>query len=431
MHLKKIGTLFTMAREYSSLDTLAHQLTYNAKAREERFNQLSLEERSAVFNILSPHVRQEVLAFLSDRDAVDLLDHLDPHRVHHILERMEDTRRRHRIIKQLKRDTYAKVEQFLQFHPQASVSLFHLNYVLLRSDMTVGDTAEVIEKHLHRTGKIPCVLVTENGKLMGETSLSTLVREKNTDRLDEYVRPVLSISYTAQRKDIIHFFQSNRHKKVVVLDTDGSVLGVVYSDDVIELIGVAPAAALYDFAGVSKSERIFDSVQSKVRHRYKWLIINLGTAFLAAAVVGLFENTLSQLVVLAIYMPIVAGMGGNAATQTLAVIVRGITLGEVTIRNSVPAIINEVLAGLANGVITGFIVALVATFWNGDPLLGLVLAVAMIVNLIIAGFFGALIPLIMKALGKDPATSATIFITTATDVFGFFAFLGLATILLL
>ena len=130
-------------------------------------------------------------------------------------------------------------------------------------------------------------------------------------------------------------------------------------------------------------------------------------------------------------MPIVAGMGGNAAAQALAVTVRGITLGEISLQNSTPAVINEVISGVANGAITGVILAVVATIWNGDPMLGFVLGIAMIVNLIIAGFFGAIVPLIMQAAGKDPATSATIFTTTATDVFGFFAFLGLASVMLL
>jgi magnesium transporter len=180
-----------------------------------------------------------------------------------------------------------------------------------------------------------------------------------------------------------------------------------------------------------ESEGVKDGVWSKVRHRYKWLIINLGTGFLAAAVVGLFENTLNEIVLLAIYMPIIAGMGGNAATQTLAVMVRGIAVGEVKLANSLTPILNEAGAGLVNGVINGLLVAVIAMFWNQNPLLGFVLGIAMVFNLVIAGFFGAFVPLVMKEFGKDPATSATIFITTATDVFGFFVFLGLATIILL
>jgi magnesium transporter len=130
-------------------------------------------------------------------------------------------------------------------------------------------------------------------------------------------------------------------------------------------------------------------------------------------------------------MPIVAGMGGNAATQTLAVIVRGITVGEVNLKNGFKPIMNEVGAGFINGIINGVLVAIVAVLWNHNPALGFVIGIAMVCNLVIAGFFGAFIPLFMKAIGKDPATSATIFITTATDVFGFFVFLGLATLILL
>lgn len=216
-----------------------------------------------------------------------------------------------------------------------------------------------------------------------------------------------------------------------MLDHDTSVLGIIYADTVKPLFDKLPAESLYDFAGVSDSEGVRDSMWSKVSHRYQWLIINLATGFLAASVVSLFENTLSQLVLLAIYMPIIAGMGGNAATQTLAVMVRGIAVGEVDLKSSVKPILNEVGAGLINGLINGVLVAIVATLWNHSPLLGLVLGVAMVCNLVIAGFFGAFIPLLMKAFGKDPATSATILITTATDVFGFFIFLGLATIILL
>jgi magnesium transporter len=195
------------------------------------------------------------------------------------------------------------------------------------------------------------------------------------------------------------------------------------------LLGSHPAS-LYNFAGVSENERVFDSISTKVKHRYKWLILNLCTAFLAASVVGLFEKTLTQMVILAMYMPIVSGMGGNAATQTLAVMVRGITMGEISLKNAYPAILKEVGTGFINGAINGVIVYIVASFWHGNSMLGFVVGVAMVFNLVIAGLFGALVPLVMKFFGKDPATSATIFITTATDVCGFFAFLGLATLVL-
>lgn len=167
-----------------------------------------------------------------------------------------------------------------------------------------------------------------------------------------------------------------------------------------------------------------------VKFRYKWLIINLATAFLAAFTVGQFESVISKYVLLAVYMPIVAGMGGNAATQTLAVLVRGITLKQISLATAFRTLRNEVKAGLANGLINGFLVAFVVLAKDHNWKIALILAMAMVINLVVAAIFGTLVPLIMSRLKKDPASSATIFITTATDVLGFLVFLGLATIIL-
>ena len=183
-----------------------------------------------------------------------------------------------------------------------------------------------------------------------------------------------------------------------MLDHDESVLGIIHSRDIIGLLDKHAMRDLYGFAGVDKEESALDSMFTKVRYRYKWLIINLGTAFLAAAVVGLFEPTIAQVTLLAVYMPIVAGMGGNAGTQTLAVAIRGLVMKEVSLKTSRGLILNEMGAGAVNGLINGVIVALIATVFNKSPIFGLVIGIAMIINLITAGFFGAIVPLIMKTL---------------------------------
>lgn len=414
-----------------SQEQLVHDITYHPKSRMGRFRALPLSERSAVFNALSPRVRQEILEKLHLGEAVELLDHLDLQRAHYIISRMKNERKRKYITTRLKNDLHAKIEHFTNFHPQASGALVHLNYILLPNTTTIDETASAIEVHLHNTGKIPEVLVSKDGEIVGEAPLGTLVREKNSNTLAKYISPLKTVHYTASHQDAISVLTEEPHKKVALLDNDGSVLGIIYSDDVIDLLGESPAASLYSFAGVIESERPFDSTWSKVRHRYKWLILNLATAFLAAGVVAFFEDTIAQVVLLAIYMPIISGMGGNAATQTLAVMVRGIAVGEISLRNSKPAIIREVLAGLINGVITGVIVAFIALFLGHTPLLGVVVGLAVIAGLVVAGLAGTVIPLFLKYIGKDPATSATIFITTATDVLGFLALLGLATLILL
>lgn len=414
-----------------SLSVNARRLTYHPDARLDFFRNLSVSEQSVAFQELSAHIQQLILRQLHNEEIVEMLDSMDMWQVEHVLSRITNVKRRQEIVYRLKSEIKDKVDYFLKFHPQATMSLINFNYLFLPAANTIAEAADIIDEHYEETGKYPEILVHEKGRLLGEVPFATLVREKNSFNLKRFVLPLTTISYSAEVSEIVKLTSGSRSKKVIMLDHDESVLGIIYADELKPLLAQLPAESLYDFAGVAGSEGVSDSVMSKVSHRYKWLIINLATAFLAASVVSLFRDTLDKLVLLAIYMPIIAGMGGNTATQTLAVMVRGIAVGEVKLRNSLKPIMNEVGSGFINGVINGVLVAIVATLWNGNPMLGLVLGVAMVCNLVIAGFFGAFVPLIMKEFGKDPATSATIFITTATDVFGFFVFLGLATIILL
>lgn len=416
---------------HQSMGNTARSLTYRPDERMILFRGLSVPEQSAAFLELSSHLQQVILRELNIQEIVDLLDNMDMLQVERVLSRIPNVRYRRRVIEKLKTDIREKVDHFLRFHPQATLSLINFNYLYLPSKLTIGEAANIIDEHYQETGKYPEILVQEKGQLLGEAPFAVLVRERNSLPLKRFVLPLKTVSYQADVSQVIDILTSSKSKKIVVLDKDDSVLGIIYAESVRPLFEKLPAESLYDFAGVMESEGVQDSVWSKVKHRYKWLIINLGTGFLAAGVVSFYENTLSQLVLLAIYMPIIAGMGGNAATQTLAVMVRGIAVGEVRLANSFKPIMTEVGAGLVNGLINGILVAIIATLWNQSPMLGLVLGIAMVCNLVIAGFFGAFVPLLMKSLGKDPATSATIFITTATDVFGFFIFLGLATLILL
>jgi magnesium transporter len=217
---------------------------------------------------------------------------------------------------------------------------------------------------------------------------------------------------------------------VPVVDEENKLVGVITVDDVIDVIKDEATEDIMRLAGVAGDERVFTPASESLRKRLPWLGVNLATAFLAAAVVGLFQGTIAQITVLAVFMPIVAGMGGNAATQTLTVIVRGIALGELTWANSRKALLKEGLVGLGNGVTLGLVAALVAYFTKGDAVLGLLLCAAMIINMFVAATAGTLIPLGLRAISVDPALASSVFITTMTDVFGFASFLGLATVFL-
>jgi magnesium transporter len=216
---------------------------------------------------------------------------------------------------------------------------------------------------------------------------------------------------------------------IPVVDEENKLVGIITVDDVIDVIKDEATEDIYRLAGGAGGGHAFSPAGVSLRKRLPWLGVNLGTAFLATSVVALFEGTIEKVAALAIFMPIVAGMGGNAATQTLTVVVRGIALGELSWTNSRKALMKEAIVGLGNGIALGVAAALIAWAWRGSPVLGVVLGVAMIVNMFVAATAGTLIPLGLRAANVDPALASSVFITTLTDIFGFFAYLGLATVL--
>lgn len=406
-------------------------LTYRPQERMEILRSMTIPERSAIFEKLSPYVQQSILEQLRVSEIVDMLDHLDMQQAQHILARISNTKRREKIVQRLKGDVKEKLDYFLRFHPKATLSLINFNYLFLSSSSTIKEAADIIGEHYEETARYPEVLVHENGQLIGEIALSSIVKERNSSQLKRYVLPVRTITYQAEVNEIVDAIVGTHVKKMIVLDHDTSVLGVIYADAARQLLGKLPAESLYEYAGVDDSERPFDSVARKVNNRYRWLILNLATCFLAGSVILAFQDTLDTLTILSVYIPIVAGMAGNAATQSFAIMVRGLTLGTISLEKAGPAIWKEFWAGVINGVIIGSIVALVSALWNGEPMLGLVVALALVGAHIIAAIAGSIIPLLMKHFGKDPAAASTIFITTATDVGGLLLLFGLATLILL
>lgn len=412
-------------------ETLLKTLTYNPEIRLQTLRNLSIAERSAAFSELSPYVQQGVLKQLKVREIVDIVDHMDLQESKRVLSQIKEPKRREAVVQRLKGEVKEKMEYFLRFHPKATLSLINFNYLFISADKKVGAAAELIEEHYIETGRYPEILIHQDGVVLGEVPFSSLVKERNTSQVGKFAVPLPTITYRAEVEEIIGVLTSTQSRKVVVLDHDESVLGIVYGDAVKTLFGDLPAESLYDFAGVDDSERPFDSVARKVNNRYRWLILNLATSFLAGFVILAFQDTLDALTLLSIYIPIIAGMGGNAATQTFAVMVRGLTLGTISLQTAWPAVVKEGLAGVINGVIVGAVVTLVSLVWNGGLGLGLVVGSALIGVHFAAALAGTIIPLLMKHLGKDPAATSTIFITTITDTLGLLFLLGLATVLLL
>ncbi|WP_336327652.1 magnesium transporter [Halovenus sp. HT40] len=398
----------------------------NSPEPAEEFDRLSRERKRDLFFRFPQSLQQSLVAEMNTDQLQSFVRRLDPDELTDVLALAPEDRRE-QVLRQLDQTRREKVEYLLGFEAESAAGLMRLNYITIDIERGLDTVAERVRKHEAKTGEVPTILVTDNGDLAGQLPGQVLAMAdgKPVD-LAEHIRAIPSVPYNAPDTTVADVFRDNPESAVVVLDEDGAIIGVIYAQDLLRVVEEEATGALYEFTGVKEEESILDGPFTKVKYRYRWLIINLGTAFLAAGMVGFFEDTIAAFTLLAVYMPVVAGMGGNAGTQSMAVTVRGIALDQITLATGGRAIINEAIAGAANGFITGVLVAVIASVFNQSPLLGLVLGVSMVLNLIIAGFFGTIIPLALDKIGKDPATSATIFITTMTDVLGFFIFLGLA-----
>jgi magnesium transporter len=321
------------------------------------------------------------------------------------------------------------VENLLEYDDKTAGRIMNPNVFALREDLTVGEA--ITEMQIHRDVEMVFYLyvVDERRHLVGVVSLRRLLLVSPETPLKRIMTSdLITARVDTYQEEVARQVAAYNLLAIPVVDEENKLVGIITVDDVIDVIKEEATEDINRLAGVAGDERAFTPAMESLRKRLPWLGVNLVTAFLAAAVVALFEGTIDLFPVLAIFMPIVAGMGGNAGTQTLTVVVRGIALGELTWSNSRKALLKEVAVGLGNGVALGIVAALVVWATRGNPVLGVVLGLAMIINMFVAAAAGTLVPLGLRAANVDPALASSVFITTMTDVFGFFSFLGLATI---
>ncbi len=321
------------------------------------------------------------------------------------------------------------VENLLEYDEQTAGRIMNPHVFALNEDMTVGEAITELQTNRDVEMVFYLYVVDERRHLVGVVSLRRLLLVSPETPLKRIMTTdLMSARVDMDQEEVARIVASYNLLAIPVVDEESKLVGVITVDDVIDVIKDEATEDIYRLAGVAGDERAFTPAGESLRKRLPWLGINLGTAFMASLVVALFEDTISQITALAVFMPIVAGMGGNAATQTLTVIVRGIALGELTWGNSRKALLKEAAVGVGNGVVLGLVAALVVWVTRGNPVLGLVLGAAMVINMFVAATAGTLVPLGLRAANVDPALASSVFITTLTDVFGFFSFLGLATV---
>jgi magnesium transporter len=406
---------------------------------------LSPGEFRSLLNVLVTTGRAgRTLRELPDALLADLLAQLDDGRVELIITRLppddacrllslmpED--RRGAIVERVPSERRAELDRVLRYAPGTAGALMTTRVLALKE----GATADSTINEMRRLGDAIeeasyLYVVDDGGRLRGIVPLRRLLAAPPDQVLGELMmEDPVSVSAHADQEEVAQLVSKYNLLAIPVLDEgDGRLLGVITVDDVIDVIHEEATEDMYHMAGLSEDERVFSPFARSVGKRAPWMVVNLATAFVAASVVGVFQQSIASLVVLAVFMPVVAGMGGNMGTQTLTVITRGLALGELQFSSAVRAVAKQFGVGMTVGALAGLLAGAVAYVWLGNTMLGLVLFVAMIANMALAGLVGAVIPLALKALGQDPALGSGVIVTTFTDIFGFLFFLGLATALM-
>src|SRR6266540_573926 len=321
------------------------------------------------------------------------------------------------------------VENLLEYDEQTAGRIMNPHVFALSEDMTVGEAITELQNNRDVEMVFYLYVVDERNHLVGVVSLRRLLLVSPETPLKRIMTAdLISARVDTDQEEVARQVASYNLLAIPVVDEENKLVGVITVDDIIDVIKDEATEDIYRLAGVAGDEHVFTPAPESLRKRLPWLGVNLATAFLAAGVVGIFTGTIDALPILAVFMPIVAGMGGNAGTQTLTVIVRGIALGELTWANSRKALLKEAAVGVGNGLACGIIGALIVWVWKGDLVLGLILCAAMVINMFVAATAGTVIPLALRAMKVDPALASSVFITTLTDVFGFASWLGLGTI---
>lgn len=385
---------------------------------------------------LDDTVRDEIVAHLGVREVASALSELDSDDAVDVLEEMNEEQQR-AVLDHIPDEERTLIEESLSYPDDSAGRLMQREIVSVPSHWNVGQCIDFVRRLAEEDeGRLPSVFydifaVDARHHPVGSIPLSKLLSMRRqvpvTEVMDEDMQ---EIDVNTDQEDVAFLFRQRDLVSAPVVDANGRLVGAITIDDVVDVIHEEHEEDIMRMGGVTEDD-LYDAAVSTARARFSWLSVNLLTAILASIIIGLFDATIEEIVALAVLMPIVASMGGNAGTQTLTVTVRALATKELTGANAYRIITKEVIVGVFNGVIFAILTGLVTWVWFQSPELGGVIAVAMVINMIVAGFSGAAIPIVLDRFGADPAIASSVFLTTMTDVVGFFAFLSLAALVLL
>ena len=409
------------------------------------FEKLSREDKERIINILPTDIASEVISEMDEEHRPgELLINMHPDKRSEIVEELDyddatdiisqlDAEDQQEILEDLDHEDAESIRALMKYPEETAGGIMNSQIVKVNIKL---DKKEALEEVIRQSEEMEefysIYVVDDNDILQGLLSIRTILKAKH----DAHVRELVNTDFVfvkadLDQEDVAGLISQYNLTTIPVVDDNMKLLGRITVDDIMDVMEQESTEDILKFSGVSEDEELSGNWKEAVKSRLPWLVINLATAYLAASVIRHFDGTVALIAPIAAYMTIIAGMGGNAATQALAVTVRRISLNDLTDKQSYNAVLKEFLVGMLNGAANGVIVFFIAWFYDASPMLGLVLFLAMTGNLIVAGLTGASIPLILKRVGIDPAVASSIIITTFTDCAGFFLPLWFASKLLL
>jgi magnesium transporter len=436
---ESIKELLEAGRDERLADVLAdaHAADLSSVMRE-----LPIADQVRIFRLLSPQHAGDLLSELDDSTLLELVRALDEQEVSRILDHMPSDHvvevveelpkeEAEKILDLMAEEKSEEVHELLEYGEGTAGRLMSTNLVAVHEGTTVAQAIDHIRKSASGDDAFYLYVIDDHEHLVGLVPLHRLLTADPATPVrlirDEDVE---SVTVDTDQEEVARLVQRYNLREVPVVDGGHRLLGTISVDDVIDVIGEEATEDIQRLAGAAGDETVLDSPRAVLPKRLIWRLINLGTAVLAASVIGLFETSIQALATLAIFMPIVASMGGIGTTQTATVVVRGIALGDMTPGVVMRVLRKELWLGATTGLVNGLVVAAIAYAWKGQALLSFVLGLALLLNMLVAAVVGTLVPIALKTFRVDPAIASSVIITTFTDVFGFFSFLGLATLLM-
>jgi magnesium transporter len=394
------------------------------------FSQLEIEVAADVLLELEDDSLRFLLSQFSEEKISELAQEMAPEEAADIVAELpQDTREE--VLELIPDETSREVETLLQYPENSAGGIMSPDFVALSKDATLSEGISKLREMGEDTELSYVYVIDQKERLVGVLPLRKLLVSRPESRLEDImIREPVVAQVEEDQEEVAHRVAKHDLFSLPVVDSQGVIRGVVKIEDVMDVMEEEATEDIMRMGGIASEETIFTSPFKSFRRRLPWLSLTLFLTLIAASVVGFFLDTIASAAVVAIFLPVVAGMGGNTGIQTLAVTVRGLALGEVTLKDTWRIILKEFAVGFFMGIVIGLLTAILTYLWRGNPILGLIIGLALVVNMIAACLAGATIPLTLKAMRLDPALGSGTFLTAITDFVGFLAFLGLATFFL-